>query len=309
MSFNFACRVRLWWFLLLLFLVSGTRSTLAVERINPGHVVKITVSGHPEFTGGFKVLQDGTIEYPLLAGIPIDGLTVDDLKDLLHSVLLRFELEPDIFVMISEHKIVKFQVFGEIQRPGSYEIEGRVNVQQALTMAGGPAENADYRHVRILRAGDGNQADLSINLRDYFKQDSLMLPPDVEDGDIIIIPYQRIDINVRVLGSVHDPGFYVVEDGDDLMDIIQKAGGMSRQADAKRVIHITNVSGRSVRNVVNVHELIQSGRYQDLPEISFGDVIIVPQKAEWRDIWLWISRWRDIIYFATSIFILDRYLH
>ncbi len=309
MNIDSAYQHRLWWLLLLAFLISGTQSAVAVTRIHPGNVINFTVSGHSEFSGKFTVLQNGTVEYPLLAGIPLNGLTPDDLKDLLRSVLLRFEMEPEIFVIISEQKILKFQAFGEIRHPGSYEIEGTLNLQQALSMVGGPTEYADYRHIRILRYEDDKRLDLDIDLKNYFKQDSLILPPDIQDGDIIIVPYQTIDYNVRILGEVNAPGFYFIDEEDDLMDVIQKAGGFGSNSDIKRIMHITNISGQYSKSIINVRKIIQSGQYQTLPRVNYGDVIIVPRREEWRSFWTWMSKWRDVILFATSILILDKYLN
>ena len=290
-------------------LLAAVQFADAATRIRPGHILKITVSGHSEFSGEYRVLPDGTAEYPLLAGIPLDGLTADDLKELLRSVLLRFELEPDIFVIISEQMVIKFQVFGTVNHPGEFEAEGSINLQQALAIAGGIDEEGDYSHIRIMRLQDDRRVDIEVDLKTFFRQDSLVLPPEIQDRDIIIVPRQIAEMTVRVLGSVYQPGFYIVEPGDDIYDLILKAGGAQAQADSKRIMHINRVDGKPEKNIVDVHKIIQSGHYEDLPLVSYGDIIIVPVKAEWRDIWLWLSRWREVAYFLTSMFILDRYLN
>lgn len=287
----------------------GAQSVDAETRIRPGNVLKITVSGHSEFSGEYRVLPDGTAEYPLLAGIPLDGLTADDVKELLRSVLLRFELEPDIFVIISEQMVIKFQVFGAVRLPGEFDAEGSINLQQALAMASGIDEDGDYSHIRIMRLQDNQRVDIEVDLTTFFRQDSLVLPPEILDRDIIVVPRQIAELTVRILGAVHAPGFYVVEPGDDLYDIILKAGGSKPEADNRRVMHINRIDGKPGKNIVDLHKIMQSGRYEDLPLVSYGDIIIVPEKAEWRDFWLWLTRWREVIYFLTSLFILDRYLN
>jgi polysaccharide export outer membrane protein len=284
-------------------------SVFAATRIQAGNVLKITVSGHSEFSGEYRILQDGTTEYPLLAGIPLDGLTADDVKELLRSVLLRFELEPDIFVIISEQMVIKFQVFGAVKRPGEFEAEGSINLQQALEMAGGIDEDGDYSHIRIMRLQDDRRVDIVVDLKTFFRQDSLVLPPEIQDRDIIIVPRQTAELTVRILGAVYAPGFYVVEPGDDLYDIILKAGGQKSEADNRRVMHINRIGGKPERKIVDLHKIIQSGHYEDLPLVSYGDIIIVPDKAEWRDFWLWLTRWREIAYFLTSLIIIDRYIN
>ena len=146
----------------------------------------------------------------MLAGIPLDGLTADDVKELLRSVLLRFSFEPDIFVIISEQMVLKFQVFGAVKRPGEFEAEGSINLQQALAMASGIDEDGDYNHIRIMRLQDDRRIDIEVDLKTFFRQDSLVLPPEIRDRDIIIVPRQIAEMTVRVIGAVYEPGFYLI---------------------------------------------------------------------------------------------------
>ena len=292
----------------------STIAAAAAMRIKPGHIIKITVSGHPEFTSEVEVFNNGITEYPLLAGIPLDGLTSDDVKELLQSVLLRFELEPDIFVIISQTETINYQVLGEINKPARYEMEAPLNLQQAIVLAGNETEDGDLTNLRILRIENKRRVELLINLDDYFIQDSLLLPPEVQNRDIIIIPRKSDENQVRVTGSVGNPGLYPVSPGDNILDMLQQAGGgfserrgyatgnyYSLLGDMKRVIHITFVDGEPVRNVVNVYKFIQDGNYRDLPAVSPGDMIIVPQESEWRDVWIIINRITTLITFTFSI--------
>ncbi len=57
----------------LLLLYVNTLSIGAPAYIRPGNQLKITVSGHPEFTQEVIILEDGSCEYPLLAGVPLEG--------------------------------------------------------------------------------------------------------------------------------------------------------------------------------------------------------------------------------------------
>ena len=291
----------------------NTPASAVTSQIRPGHLLKITVSGHPEFTAEVEVLNNGTIEYPLLSGIPLDGLTADDVKELLQSVLMRFELEPDIFVIISETEIIDFQVLGEVSRPARYEMEAPLNLQQAIVLAGKETDDGDLTNLRILRIENERRVEHTVNLNDYFVQDSLLLPPEVHNRDIIIIPRKMGKNLVRVTGSVTKPGLYAVRPGNNILDMLQQAqsnftGQMQYRAgsyymvgDLKRVIHITYVNGKQVRNVVNIYKFIQQGNYQDIPNVSQGDIIIVPQEAEWRDVWYIINRITTVITLSLSI--------
>lgn len=297
----------------LLLLYVNTLSIGAPAYIRPGNQLKITVSGHPEFTQAVMILKDGSCEYPLLAGVPIEGLSADDVKDLLRSALLRFDLEPDIFVIVTEDRMLKFHVFGEINHPGKFEAESPLNLQQALAMAGGFTEEADNFRVYIMRIENEKRKQYTINMNEYFISDSLVLPPEILDNDIITVPRISSKLSARVLGAVSKPGLYPVIPGDNLMDILVKAGGTGgfygydyRQnlgGDRRRIIHITHINGQLVRNIVNVHKFMQSGRYSELPIVSGGDLIIVPRISRWRDVWTWMERTLQVMTFVTTIIV------
>ncbi|MDP8238083.1 MAG: polysaccharide biosynthesis/export family protein [Candidatus Hatepunaea meridiana] len=291
---------------LLASLLLNTQPLWSATRIQPGHFLKITVSGHPEFTETVRVAQNGTTEYPLLADIPLDGLTAEDIKDLLRSALLRFDLEPDIFVVIAEEQVIKFQVFGEVIRPDRYVIEAPFNLQQALYLAGGGTETADLQHISILRIISGKRVKQQISLSDYSKLDSLVLPPEIRNNDIIIVPRLNEKLSVRVYGYTFYTGLYPVEPEDNVLDIIDKAGGFNIDADNKRVIHISTVNGRQVKSIINVYKAIQQGNRNELPHVMPGDIIIVPKTAEWRDIWFWIEKASKIAYLASLLVIINR---
>ena len=294
--------------IILTLLAVTSLSTGAEKRIKPGHTLKITVSGHPEFSQSVLVRQDGTTEYPLLAGIPVDGLTQEELRDLLMPVLLRFETEPEVFVIISETQLLKVQVQGEVNRPGRYEAESPLNLQQAVMLAGGPSGDSDPRYVHILRLEDEKRIDIMYDLMVMFTQDTLMLAPELKDGDIVVIPGKRNELMVQVLGSVPHPGSYIPNPGDNLFQVIMQAGGFASGADERRTVLISLQAGQRIRTVINVKKMIREGRYDELPLILPGDMVIVPELADWRDAKWWIDWVRNLMVFTSSALILVRYV-
>ncbi|HEY1057337.1 MAG TPA: polysaccharide export protein EpsE [Limnobacter sp.] len=73
----------------------------------------------------------------------------------------------------------QYYVYGEVQKPGTYKIERRMTVRQALAQAGGLTPRGSQNGIRIYRKGDNGQevelsAELDEALQDndtlYFKQ-------------------------------------------------------------------------------------------------------------------------------------------
>lgn len=278
----------------------------APATIRTGDIISITVANHPEFTRNVEVLQDGTTEYPLLAGIPIEGLTANEVKDLLRPVLIRYDLELEIFINISRERVLKLQVFGEIRNPHEFDIVGELNLQQVLVMAGGPTELGDISRIKIFRIEEGNRSELEINLYDYFRLDSLVIPPEVHDGDIIVIPRMDPKYSVKIIGSVGNPGMYIPYQDENVLDLIEKAGGFTEEADQKRVICMLRRNGKTEKKVVNVRKAINKNRYDILPLMQPDDIIIVRDVREITDFWYWVRNLRELLWLITASYTVAR---
>jgi len=102
-------------------------------------------------------------------------------------------------------------------------------------------------------------------------------PSDVvlEDGDKLVIPGKLS--SVAILGAVRNPTSVFYEEGAGVQDYLNRAGGLTKQAD-KKEIYIAKVDGSAITG------------FTELRIIEPGDTIIVPPKEEVKYRWLSISR-------------------
>ena len=99
-----------------------------------------------EFT--YRVYDDGTIDIPFVNSIPVAGLTIREaskvieerLKDFVPDAMVKVALANDMFYIVGEGGKGAFSLYKE-----------KLNIFQALALAGGPATNADKKRVRIVR--------------------------------------------------------------------------------------------------------------------------------------------------------------
>ena len=277
------------------------------ENIKSGNVVNITVLGYPELSKQVLVRQDGTIDYPLLSNIPIDGLTTSELGELLSPILMRYVTRPHLFINISEYYILNIRILGQVDRPGTYKVEGPIDLQGALSQAGGPTENADLRNIKIVRSIKNVKTELTVDLFEAFRRDEhKAVIPEMMDGDMIIVPITTSESYVRVYGAVSRPGMYVPGIGTNLMDIINKAGGASAGADMNSInlIRRDNDSYQSTR--IKLRNMIKKGEQDKIPLVNPGDIVIINQKSAWKNTSLWIMIFRDAVVLTSSIVILAR---
>lgn len=86
-------------------------------------------------------------------------------------------------------------------------------------------------------------------------------------------------INVRVKGAVLNPGEVMVKAPADILDVIAEAGGVSQQADLRRVMILSErgEGNRREQKVVNVasYSAMQDEDYQPV-RVEMGDLVVVP---------------------------------
>ncbi len=276
----------------------------AAGGIVPGQEISITVPGHAEFSSKVLVAADGTIEYPLLAGVSLNGLTASEVRGLLLPLLMRYDSEPEVFVVISQKQLVRTQIYGAVERPGKYDGPSPLNLQQLLAMAGGVTEEANLTDILIIHSENGHQTERSIDLTRLFFADSLIITPNVADGDMVIVPRLNSNTSVRVYGAVQKPGEVYVNKSDNLYDVILRAGGFGDNADTRRVRILTRDGRISSSHQYDVLDYIDDGRTESLPLMFPGDVVIVPNVKVWRDFSWWVVWIRDIAVLASSLVVL-----
>jgi protein involved in polysaccharide export with SLBB domain len=85
--------------------------------ITRGSVLDIQVLQHPEFSGRYAVNENGTIEYPLLADVPITDVTTSELMNDLTLRLARHIDNPMVLVSIAQDLPVVIEVLGQVVNP------------------------------------------------------------------------------------------------------------------------------------------------------------------------------------------------
>ena len=58
-----------------------------------------------------------------------------------------------------------FSVFGEVRKPGSYPLEKETSLLEAISIAGGPTQDADPQKLELLRTENGIQQKIVLNIK------------------------------------------------------------------------------------------------------------------------------------------------
>ncbi|WP_019612081.1 polysaccharide export protein [Thioalkalivibrio sp. AKL7] len=216
-------------------------------RVGRGDVLAVIVYEHPELTipagsersaveSGNTVHSDGTIFYPYIGRVHVEGRTVAEVRDLIARDLAAFVNEPQVEVRLAAFNSQKVRVTGEVREPGVQPI---TNVPQtvldAIHHAGGLADTANWHEVILTRDGE----EIVVSLYEMLRHGDMSQNRLLRDGDVLHIP-DTAGQQVYVMGEVGDPQRLPLGRGQvTLMDALSQAGGFNEtRADASGIFVI-----------------------------------------------------------------------
>ena len=139
--------------------------------------------------GGFTVGIDGYVQLPFVGNVKMEGLTLDEAKEVLMESLTQYLRIPDLSLLITSYGPRKVYVMGEVAHPGLVNLSiDNMNAYAALASAGGWTSRGRSTRTQIIRVIDGTMYYRRLDMKQYIKKHDLTQNVMVEDGDIIYVP-------------------------------------------------------------------------------------------------------------------------
>jgi polysaccharide biosynthesis/export protein len=161
----------------------------AAYTVKPGDTLVVSVWKEPDLQGPVLVRPDGMFSFPLAGQMDARNKSVGELQQELTSKLKKFISDPVVTVSIQEIKGNKVYVIGQVQKPGDFVVNPRVDVMQALSMAGGTTPFAALGDIMILRRNDaGQQQALQFKYTDVVRGRNLQQNIMLQAGDVVVVP-------------------------------------------------------------------------------------------------------------------------
>jgi polysaccharide export outer membrane protein len=156
--------------------------------VKPGDTLKISVWKEPDLQGPVLVTPDGAFSFPLVGQVDARGKTVTELQNILSDKLKKYISDPVVTVSVQDIRGNKVFVIGQVNRPGEFIVNPRVDVMQALSMAGGTTPFASLGNIIILRRTGAQQEALRFDYTDLVKGRNLTQNIELRSGDIVVVP-------------------------------------------------------------------------------------------------------------------------
>jgi len=157
--------------------------------IGADDVLAINVWKEPEVSRTVPVRSDGKISVPLAGEVQASGETPRQLEKDLAAKLQSFISEPEVTVIVAEVRSQKFNVLGQVARPGTYPLTNASTVLDAIAIAGGFRDFAKQKSIYVLRQNsDGGQSRLPFNYKDVIKGKNSAQNIKLQPRDTIVVP-------------------------------------------------------------------------------------------------------------------------
>jgi polysaccharide biosynthesis/export protein len=157
--------------------------------IGSDDVLAINVWKEPDLSRTVPVRPDGKITLPLVGDIGASGNTPKQLQASIEQDLSKYISKPTVTVIVQEAKSHKFNIVGQVQKPGTYLLTSPMTVLDAIALAGGFRDWAKVKSIYVLRANANSvRAKLAFNYKKVIKGNGIEQNIQLRTGDTVVVP-------------------------------------------------------------------------------------------------------------------------
>lgn len=159
-------------------------------RISPDDLIGVVVFQEQDLSTEARVAGDGSINLPLIGSITVRGLSTEQAASAIRRALADgYLVDPQVTVNIVSYSKRVFTVLGQVQSPGSFEIQENkpITLLDAIGMAGGFTSIANQKKVILKRRSGSSVQVLELNAKQLAKSGSSQ-GVEIREGDIITVP-------------------------------------------------------------------------------------------------------------------------
>jgi protein involved in polysaccharide export with SLBB domain len=267
----------------------------------PGDNLLVTLKGKVNYSYNTWVTYEGKIQIMLKTNllerletvevIRISGLTIKEAQDSLTKIFLKYYKDVQVALTLVGLRSGVVLVTGEVYYPGTYYALPVERVSQIIAKAGGITPNGSKINIKLIRGKDT----LKVNIEKFENEGDITANPFVQSGDKIYVP--PINKSVQVKGAIFgrgeyrlrtavttvererfSEGRYELGEGERLLEVLKKAGGVTPWADLDNAYLEREIAGASkIKIPLNLRKLLVEKDYSYNLELKDGDVIYIPE--------------------------------
>ena len=192
--------------------------------------LKVILSGTKQDIFSLKVQLDGSILFPELGSVFVQGETFAEAKKKLRNLVKNSYVGVDLDLSLAQLSAKKITIIGAVKKPGTYLVNPFTTISNVLAYSGGVNDYASLRTLKLIKP-DGSHS--MFDLYDLLILGDRSNDLTIETGDIVSVGATTNFVNVT--GSVIRPMVYEFIVGEKFSDVLNFAMGTNNAADKNEV--------------------------------------------------------------------------
>lgn len=157
--------------------------------LGPNDVFAVRVFGETDMSADYRVAPDGSIDFPYIGRVQVQGMTPPQVADRLQTELHDRQIlrQPQVSIFVREINSRTISILGQVQHPGTFPYLQNMNIVQGITAAGGFTPLANQHSVRLtrrVRSGGQRSYEIPVDAIAEGRAATVLLAP----GDVLFIP-------------------------------------------------------------------------------------------------------------------------
>ncbi len=262
--------------------------------LRTGDILAIELPGEAAFDKPFQIDREGQIILPEIGALDVAGKTLPDASSMVRASLATMFRDLERLRVSLKDRRLAVSVLGFVKKPGPIDLPANAKIQMALTAAGGLAEGAQLDRLQVRRNGKI----IAFDYKKYLDTGDESTLPTLQPLDTVFVPASplmgniQVDFDaqtltaagdaaddgssIKVFGEVHRPGLFGFKDGSSVVDMLMRAGGVTRFAGVEQIRVVSSGEPKPF----NLREFLDTGNNALMPALNAGDTIFVPQESE-----------------------------
>ncbi|MBL1277895.1 MAG: SLBB domain-containing protein [Ectothiorhodospiraceae bacterium] len=263
-------------------------------RVQIGDLIQVYLPGEDTLGKLISVDRQGRILLPEVGLISVSGMTENEMEKQVSSTLRRvFRDLNDLQVYVHKKQLL-ISVLGYVNQPGEFILPANGSIQMALHAADGLRTGAQLDRIQLVRDGTTQVFDYKkyLDSGDHSalpklkSMDALFIPasPMIGNVEVDFDPSTIADAGdaaedrnaVKVFGEVNRPGSFSYRESMNIVDLLMRAGGVTRYAGVEQIRVITH--GKPT--LFNLKHYLDTGDEVLLPAMMTGSTVFVPRQED-----------------------------
>jgi len=259
--------------------------------LGTGDVLNISLYEQPESERKALIIgPDGRLNYLQARDVIAAGLTIDELRDKLDNVLLKFYRPPLRTIVVPQaYNSKKYYLLGNVAQKGVFSLDRPVTVVEAIAKAQGFITTVERRNTLMLadlpraflvRKGEGEESKrVNVDFEALFLRGDLRQNIALAPGDYLYFP--PLDLQeIYILGEVPHPGVASYTPEMTALRAIASRGGFTERAYRTRVLIVRGSLTHPQTLILNVKDILKA---QSLDvKLEARDIVYISRKPWYK---------------------------